>query len=69
MTDPISKPFEHPQNITVGLARVIYGPMHCAWRNSNGWHLPGCKFTESREDAYACAVEMNRLMGGVEVSA
>jgi hypothetical protein len=60
-----SKPFEDFRNITVGLARVIYEGD--SWYGLSGWRLPGRVMTQDRDKAYACAVEMNRLMGGVQV--
>ena len=68
-TDPKSLPFTHPENITVGEARVIYGPVDYGWATGHGWHLPGGVTTKNREQAYACAVAMNRAMGGVQVTA
>ena len=67
MTDPTSKPFDHPENICVGLAKVIYGTNGYSWAQVSGWFLPEKRFTTSREEAHACATEMNRLMGGVQV--
>lgn len=69
MTDPIHPKFDHHENITYGLARVIYGQRNHGWAVSNGWFLPGCQFTVDRDIAFAYAKLMNRLMGGVEVSA
>ena len=68
MTDAISPGFNHPENITVGVARVIYGTNGYSWAQENGWFLPGGRFTKNRDDAVAAARSMNRLMGGVEVS-
>ena len=67
MNDPLQPTFEHPENITVGLARVIYEGD--SWYGLTGWRIPGGRMTQDREDAYACAVAMNRLLGGVEVTA
>jgi len=62
-----SKPFEDFRNIVVGQARVIYEGD--SWYGLSGWRLPGKHMTQDREQAHACAVAMNRLMGGVEVTA
>lgn len=67
MNDP--KPFGHPENIEIGKARVIFGTNGYSWAQQRGWFLPGYRFTMSRDEAVAVATEMNRLMGGVEVSA
>jgi hypothetical protein len=64
-----SKPFDHPQNITVGLFRLIYAPADFGWAQTHVWHAPGGRITTDRAEAYACAVAGNRLMGGVEVVA
>ena len=67
MTDPINFKFDHPQNITIGQARVIYeGDSY--W-GMPGWKLPGQSTTVDRDEAYACAVRMNKCMGGVQVVA
>ena len=63
-----AKPFDHPQNITVGLARVIFGTNGYSWAQVSGWFLPGYRFTTSRDEAVAVATEMNRLMGGGQVT-
>jgi len=63
-----SKPFDHAQNIVVGLARVIYGTYGYSWEQKAGWFIPGGRFTQDREDAHACAVEINRLLGGVQIT-
>jgi len=68
MTDPLHPHFEHPENIEIGLARVIYGPRNVGWSTTNGWHMPGGRFTTNRDEAVAVATEMNRLMGGVQVA-
>lgn len=57
--------FEHPQNITVGLARVIFDT---GWSGVPSWKLPGGHQTTDRHVAHAYAVIMNRLMGGVSVT-
>lgn len=62
-----SKPFEDFRNIEVGLARVIY--VGDSWCGLTGWRLPGDRMTQDRDEAYRCATEMNRLMGGVQVTA
>ena len=62
-----SKRFDDFRNIEVGQARVIYEGD--SWYGLTGWRIPGGRMTRDREDAYACAVAMNRLLGGVEVTA
>jgi hypothetical protein len=69
MTEPKAQPFTHPENIEFGLARVIYGPRNVGWSQTSGFHMPGQRFTTNRDEAYACAVRMNKLLGGVEVTA
>ncbi len=67
MNEPTAPRFEHPENITVGLARVIYAPFNRGWSETSGFHLPGGKFTTSRDIAHTVAVRMNAAMGGVQV--
>jgi len=63
MTDTqISPPFSHERNITVGKARVIYGPYWTGAISSNVWHMPGGAITSDEYEARACAVRMNALM-------
>lgn len=62
-----SKRFDDFRNIEVGQARVIYEGD--SWYGLTGWRIPGGRMTQDRDDAYACAVAMNRMLGGVEVTA
>ena len=65
MTDQQTAPiFDHPKNITVGLARVIYGPYRKGFIGTNVWHLPGMAITTDEQEAHGYAVRMNALMGG-----
>lgn len=52
---------DDPQNITVGLARIIYVPQ--TNNKPGGWALPGGAMTADRMAAYAVAVRMYELMG------
>jgi len=61
-----SKPFEDFRNIVVGQARVIYEGD--SWCGLTGWRLPGGRMTQDREEAYAYAVRMNQLLGGVQTA-
>ena len=62
-----SKPFADFRNIEVGLARVVFeGDSY--W-GMPGWKLPGQRTTVDRDEAHACAVEINKAMGGVQVVA
>lgn len=56
--------FDHEKNITVGKARVIYGPYRIGFVATNVWHLPGGAITTDEQEAHAYAVRMNALMGG-----
>lgn len=59
-----SPPFDHPRNITVGKARVIYAlavmgfskPIH-----PEGWVLPGGRRTTDFAEAHAAAARMEGL--------
>jgi len=55
-----AEPFNYPENITVGQARVIWAPYReggiCVW------HLPGGSFTRDRTEAHGWSVRMDRLM-------
>lgn len=65
MTDQQTAPiFDHPKNITVGLARVIYGPYRMGFIGTNVWHLPGGAITTDEQEAHGYAVRMNELMQG-----
>ena len=65
MADQQTAPiFDHPKNITVGLARVIYGPYRMGFIGTNVWHLPGGAITTDEQEAHGYAVRMNALMGG-----
>lgn len=59
-----SQPFTHEKNITVGKARVIYGPYRMGSIGSNVWHLPGGAITTDEYEARAYAVRMNEIMEG-----
>ena len=61
-----SKPFDDFRNIVVGSARVIFEGD--TWYPPTGWRLPGGTVTQNRDEAYAYALEINRLMGGVQVT-
>lgn len=61
-----SKPFDHPQNITVGLARVIYGPLNTGWQSRDVWHLVGCRVTSDKTVAMNEAILMDKLMRTAE---
>ena len=62
-----SKPFDDFRNIEVGKARIIFeGDSY--W-GMPGWKLPGQRTTVDREEAYACAVFINAVLGGVQVVA
>lgn len=65
MTDQQPSPrFNDHRNLTVGRARVIWAP---AWAFlPEGWVLPGGRRTEIFAEAHGVAVEMDRLMGGVQ---
>ncbi len=65
-TETKAPPFTSPQNITVGLARVILGPYSFGLESVYVFHLPGGRHTLDRDAAHACAVRMNTLMGGVQ---
>lgn len=56
--------FDHEKNITVGKARVIYGPYRMGFVATNVWHLPGGAITTDEQEAHGYAVRMNALMGG-----
>jgi len=60
-----STAFDHPKNIRVGQARVIYAPYGLS---GSVWHLPGGAVTVDREEAVAFAVCMDRIMGGAAQS-
>lgn len=59
----LAPPFTHPENIAVGKARVIYAPVVT---DMLAWHLPGGRVTFDRHEAYAYAVRINQLLGGVQ---
>lgn len=62
-----SKPFDDFRNIEIGEARIIFeGDSY--W-GMPGWKLPGQRTTVDRDEAFACAIEMNGLMGGPQVVA
>jgi hypothetical protein len=61
-----STTFDHPKNIQVGLARVIYAPY--GFGAGEVWHLPGGAVTVDRDEAVAFAVRMDRIMGGAAQS-
>ena len=62
-----SKPFDDCRNIKVGKARVVFEGD--TWWGLSGWRLPGRKTTQDRDEAYACAVFINAVLGGVQVVA
>lgn len=62
--EPQSERFSDRHNITVGKARVIYGPRNVGWSTMNVYHLPGQQITTSRDHAHAVAVRMDKLMMG-----
>lgn len=58
-------PFDHPRNITVGKARVIYAmPVteDFAIKHPEGWVLPGGRRTQDYLEAYSMAVRMDKEM-------
>ena len=60
--------FDHPENITVGKARVIYALAVIGFSKviyPEGWVLPGGRRTQQLADAQAVAAAMDKLMGGV----
>lgn len=57
-----SPPFTHEKNITVGQARVIYGPY--GFGGQQVWHLPGGAVTVDQYEAHAYAVRMDALLMG-----
>ena len=59
---PPSPPFNHPRNITVGLARVIY--VETRGDIEGHWALPGSQRTTDRDRALQCAAAMNLEMSG-----
>ena len=52
----------HPKNITYGAAKVIYA--QAVGRRPMGWVLPGGLRTTDYDEAFACAVRMDALLGG-----
>lgn len=63
-TEPKSEPFNNPHNITIGNARVIYGPRNVGWSTMGVFHLPGGGMTTDRKEAIRVAKVINELMGG-----
>lgn len=62
--EPQSERFSDPHNITIGKARVIYGPRNVGWSTMSCYHLPGGGITTSRDHAHAVAVRMEKMMEG-----
>lgn len=60
-------PFRDPRNITVGIARVIWGTE--TERHPAGWVLPGGLRTTDRHEAHAAAVRMNELASRAAIDA
>lgn len=59
-------PFDHPRNITVGKARVIYAPGIMGYIkpiHPEGWVLPGGRRTQDEHEARAVCFRMSVLMG------
>ena len=59
--------FDHKNNITSGIARVIWATACCPIRGSeqpDGWVLPGGRRTQDRAEAAAVAMTMDWLMSG-----
>lgn len=66
MNDPrFTRLHEHPREIVYGSARVIFSDGY-GIRNPPAWRLPGGDFTESRAEAEAVAVAMDRLIRELE---
>ena len=59
----LAPPFTHPENITIGLGRVIYGPVVT---DMSAWHIPGCRVTFDRDEAVWYAARINELLRGVQ---
>lgn len=62
--EPQPERFDNPNNITIGNARVIYGPRNVGLSTMCVYHLPGCGMTTSREVAIRVCKAMNELMEG-----
>ncbi len=59
--------FDHKNNITSGIARVIWATACCPIRGSEqpeGWVLPGGIRTTDKHEATAYAVRLDRLLSG-----
>jgi hypothetical protein len=59
-------PFEHKNNIRVGIGRVLWGPSTTDISGNfhqPGWVLPGGLRTDNSARAYAVAVEINAICG------
>ncbi len=58
--------FDHPENITVGKARVIYALAVIGFSKviyPEGWVLPGGRRTQDKIEAYRAAEAMDQMMG------
>jgi len=62
--EPQPERFDNPNNITIGNARVIYGPRNVGWSTMNCWHTPGCGITTDRAEAIRVCKAMAELMEG-----
>lgn len=52
---------EHPRELRYGLARIIFSDGY-GLRNPPAYRLPGGSSTESRAEAEAVAIEMDRML-------
>ena len=58
--------FDHPNDMTVGKARVIYAPAVMGYSkpiHPEAWVLPGGRRTQDKIEAYRAAQWLNELMG------
>lgn len=56
--------FDHPNNITVGQGRIIWGPSCCGtdgFPHPEGWVLPGGRRTRNEEFARAVALKLDQM--------
>ena len=59
-------PFNHPLDMTVGKARVIYAQAVIGFSKviyPEGWVLPGGRRTQDKIEAYRAAEAMDQMMG------
>lgn len=61
-TEPKSEPFNNPHNITIGNARVIYGPRNVGWSTMGCFHLPGQRITTDRAEAIRVCKVMAEML-------